>query len=106
MPMATFATAVTREGETTIVNLQGELDIATVPQLRTVAFAELDRAQCRALVLDLDELAFLDSTGIGSWVEIRQRALAQDKQFSVRSVPSGVRRVLEIGGMLSLFGAG
>jgi len=105
MPVATFSTAVTREGETTVVNLTGELDIATVPELRAVAFAELDEPACRSLVLDLRELTFLDSTGIGSWVEIRQRALAQNQQFSVRSVPPGVRRVLEIGGLLALFGA-
>ncbi len=103
MPVATFSTAVTRSGETTTVQLSGELDIATVPQLRPVATEELDRAECRTLVLDLNELSFLDSTGIGCWVEIRGYAGQRGKQVTIRDVPPSVRRVLEIGGLLALF---
>jgi anti-sigma B factor antagonist len=103
MPVATFSTAVTRAGDTTIVSLSGDLDIATVPQLGPLAAAELDRAECRALVLDLRELTFLDSTGIGCWVETRTHATALGKRMSIRDVPAAVRRVLEIGGLLALF---
>ena len=42
--------------------LRGELDLATVDEVR----ARLDelRAEGRSVVLDLDELSFMDSTGI------------------------------------------
>ncbi len=103
MPVATFSMAVTRAGDTTIVSLTGELDIATVPQLLPVATAELDRDECRSLVLDLAALSFLDSTGIGCWVEIRTHAVSLAKQVLIRDVPPAVRRVLEIGGLLALF---
>jgi anti-anti-sigma factor len=103
MPVATFSTAVTRAGDTTIVSLSGDLDIATVPQLGPLATAELDRDECRSLVLDLSELSFLDSTGIGCWVETRTHATALGKQMVIRNVPAAVRRVLEIGGLLALF---
>lgn len=105
MPVATFSTAVTRAGDTTIVNLSGELDIATVPELRPVATEELDRDDCRTLVFDLSELSFLDSTGIGCWVEIRTYATERGKHVRIRNVPPAVRRVLEIGGLLALFEA-
>ena len=98
-----FSTDVAREGDTTVLALAGELDIATVPELRELAYAELDRADCRALVLDLTDLTFLDSTGIGCWVQIRTHAAAADKQVTIRCVPPGVRRVLEISGLLPLF---
>lgn len=103
MPVATFSTAVTRAGDTTILSLAGELDIATVADLRALATAELDRDECAAEVLDLSELSFLDSTGIGCWVEIRTHALAVGKQLTIRNPPDTVRRVLEIGGLLKLF---
>ncbi len=103
MPVATFSTAVTRSGDTTIVSLSGDLDIATVPQLGPLAATELDRPECRALVLDLRELSFLDSTGIGCWVETRSHAIALGKRMTIRNSPAAVRRVLEIGGLLTLF---
>lgn len=105
MAVATFSTAVTHSGDTTIVSLSGELDIATVPELRPVATEELDRPGCTTLVLDLSELSFLDSTGIGCWVEIRSYATDLGKQVTVRNAPPAVRRVLEIGGLLTLFEA-
>ena len=105
MPVATFSTAVTRSGDTTVVDLSGELDIATVPGLRTVATEELERNGCDSLVFDLSELSFLDSTGIGCWVEIRSSATERGKQMTIRNVPPAVRRVLEIGGLLALFEA-
>ncbi len=98
-----FSTDVTRDGDTTTVALAGELDIATVAELRDLAYAELDRPECRALVLDLSELTFLDSTGIGCWVQIRTHAASAEKQVTIRSIPPSVRRVLEISGLLPLF---
>lgn len=100
-----FSTGVTRDGAATILTLSGELDIATVPELREVAYGELDRPECTALVLDLADLTFLDSTGIGCWVQVRTHALAADKQVTIRAVPDSVRRVLEISGLLPLFTA-
>ena len=86
-----------------MLSLSGELDIATVPELRQVATSELDRPECRRVVLVLTELDFLDSTGIGCWVDIRSHALAQDKQLTIRSVPLTVQRILEIGGLYQMF---
>jgi anti-sigma B factor antagonist len=103
MPVPMFSTGVTREGAATVVEIAGELDIATVPELKEVAYAELDRPECTALVLDLADLTFLDSTGIGCWVQVRTHALASGKQVTIRAVPAGVRRVLEISGLLPLF---
>lgn len=103
MPVPMFSTGVTRDADVTILKLSGELDIATVPELRDLAYAELDRPDCTTLVLDLDELAFLDSTGIGCWVQVRTHALAADKRVTIRAVPESVRRVLEISGLLPLF---
>lgn len=101
--MATFSVSVTRDDGATTLNLSGELDVATVPELRQVATAELDRPECQRMVLDLTDLAFLDSTGIGCWVEIRSYAVARDKQLTIRSVPLTVQRILQIGGLYEMF---
>jgi anti-anti-sigma factor len=98
-----FTVSVDRAGDTTVLRLSGELDLATVPELRSKAFAELERSECSTLAFDLAELAFLDSTGIGSWVEIRGRALHNGQRVVIRAVPDFVARVLEIGALTKLF---
>lgn len=98
-----FSVTANRDGSTTILRLVGELDMATVPQLRTIAFAELDRPECVTLALDVAGLDFLDSTGIGSWVEIRRRAVDGGRRLVVRDVPAYIARILEIGSLTSLF---
>ena len=101
--MTPFTVTADQQGDTTVLRLQGELDLSTVPTLRETAFAELDRPDCATLAFDLAELAFLDSTGIGSWVEIRGRALRNGQRVVIRAVPDFVARVLEIGALTPLF---
>lgn len=87
-----------------MVTLDGELDLATVPRLREAALAELDSADCMTLVLELGGLTFLDSTGIGCWIELRNRAEDDGKVLELRSVPPAARRTVTIAGLAALFG--
>jgi anti-sigma B factor antagonist len=103
IPVTPFSVTANRDGDTTTLRISGELDIATVPELRTAAFAELERAECATLAFDLSDLDFLDSTGIGSWVEIRGRAVNNGQRVVIRAVPDFVARVLEIGALTKLF---
>lgn len=101
--MTPFSVRVDRDGGTALLHLTGELDLATVPVLCTAAYAELDRPDCKTLEFELSDLTFLDSTGMGSWVEIRGRAIEHGKRLVIRSVPAFAQRVLEIGGLTKLF---
>lgn len=58
-------TATTREvGEVTVVTLVGEIDVYTAPELRQHLTAIIAGGHER-LVLDLTDVPFLDSTGLG-----------------------------------------
>ena len=87
-----------------IVSLAGELDLATVPTLRETALAELDTPGCTTLVLDLDGLTFLDSTGLGCWIELRNRAEDDGKTLELHAIPPSARRTVTIAGLAPLFG--
>ncbi|MDT4894565.1 MAG: anti-sigma factor antagonist [Pseudonocardiales bacterium] len=102
--MVALSLGTQREVGRCVVSVAGDLDIGSVPSLRRVADAELASPDCSTLVLDVRELAFLDSTGIGYWVELRTTAEALGKSFSLESVPHSVRRLLTIGGLADLFG--
>lgn len=101
--MAAFSVTTERDRQTSVLSISGELDMATVPQLRDLAVAELRRSECRKLVFDLARLEFIDSTGIGCWVELRNAAIADDRQVVLRSAPPQVLRILAIGGLDRLF---
>jgi anti-anti-sigma factor len=93
-----------QEGGRTVVSLTGELDLATVGSLREVAMAELTAAECETLVVDLAGLTFLDSTGLGCWIDLRNQTLAQGKQLEFRHIPPIALRTVTTAGLADLFG--
>ncbi len=86
------------------MSLDGELDLATVPRLREAAIAELGDPDCAGLVLDLEHLTFLDSTGLGCWIELRNRAEDAGKAMQLRDIPLAARRTVTIAGLAPIFG--
>ncbi|GIH91080.1 STAS domain-containing protein [Planobispora siamensis] len=100
-PALTVTTALYNDA--VVVRVAGELDLATVSLLR----AHLERArvlpEVSALIMDLSELVFCDSTGLGELVDAHRSSEAH----GVRLVLSGVRRhleqLLELTGLRSIF---
>jgi anti-sigma B factor antagonist len=77
--------------------LQGELDIATAPELSAM-LARL-RARKRSVVLDLADVTFMDSTGLtllmDAWIDAERDGWA----FSIRAASPAVRRVVALAGV-------
>lgn len=88
-----------RAGNTTIV-VDGELDLATVPEL-DLAIRQAEMNGVRSLVLDLTRLAFCDSSGVHMICEARDRAHEQGMRLTVRANPA-VRRVFGLCGVHDL----
>lgn len=56
--------ATTERDDVTIVTVSGEVDVYTAPQLRAVLEERIAAGQT-ALIVDLQDVGFLDSTGLG-----------------------------------------
>jgi anti-sigma B factor antagonist len=67
-----FAVTVTEVPGRTIVSVSGEIDLATANELRERLLA-LVAAGSVDVILDLDRVAFVDSTGLGALVATRRR---------------------------------
>ena len=67
------AASVTAAGDEVTVALHGEVDVLTVEQVR-VAVHESIAARPREILVDLAELSFIDSTGLGALIFGFQRA--------------------------------
>jgi anti-sigma B factor antagonist len=79
------------------VELRGDVDMATAPELRRV-LDELIDGGAAEIVLDCRHLEFLDSSGIGALVAARTRI--GDQGVIVLEAPhANVRKVLEVTGV-------
>jgi len=99
-----FAVSVQSGGSgSTVLELTGELDLAGAPLMRESGHAALSDGGCSTLVLDIEKLTFVDSAGIGSWVELRNRAQQSDQRLVIRGVSDNIARILTIAGLATLF---
>lgn len=91
-----------REGDDgPTVALAGELDLASAPVLREVAEPAIDEG--RPIVIDLRELTFIDSTGLGAIAGLERRARDAGVRFSLVEGPANIQRVFEVSGTLDVF---
>lgn len=80
------------------VQVRGELDLATSPELGDVLERELD--QGRAVVVDLARVTFIDSTALNTLVSALKSCESNGGRLAVRStLPAQVSRVFEITGL-------
>jgi anti-anti-sigma factor len=79
--------------------LSGELDMASAPTLQDALRPVVDA--CRSLTLDLEDLTFIDSSGIRAFVLLAGR-LDGSAPLVLTNVPNGVLRLLDIVGLETL----
>jgi anti-sigma B factor antagonist len=86
------------DGTTLYVTPEGELDVYTAPRLAD-AFARLNAAH-RALILEVSELTFVDSTGLQVLTSMRRD---EPERFMLSGSSPALERVLELTNLTSLF---
>ena len=77
----------------------GEIDLATAGGLYD-AIAQAVAGGCTEVIVDLAEVSFCDSTGIGAIVRARNAAAGEGATVQVINPRGPVHRVLEVTGML------
>lgn len=85
-----FDVRVVDHGPWEVLNLLGDLDLATVPFVRQA----LDRLDSRQVALDLSGLGYLDPVGLGLVLLGSLRATRSGGRFAVISPPGPARDLL------------
>lgn len=82
----------------TVVDIGGEVDIATAPHLRTYVGRLLDATGSGSgqLTLNLDAVTFMDARGLSALVAIRLHADTATIPLLLAALPPPVRRLLRI----------
>lgn len=94
--MADFIETTVDDGRRALA-LVGEVDIASTQDLIDAGRRCLGEAD--AVELDLDRLTFIDSSGLGALVLLRNEANAQGKALRLANVPPSTHRLLRITGL-------
>jgi anti-sigma B factor antagonist len=82
-----------------VLVVTGSIDLLSRNRLLEAGHAALRREGCHGLVLDLSGVQFVDSTGIGAFVELASEAEDQGSTFEVRDPSPRVARLLEVTGL-------
>ncbi len=84
------------------VHLGGDLDVDAIDPVRKALASAFDTADATALVIDLAQTEFLDSTALGTLVGAYRTAGARGWTFRVVNLQGQVERLLAMTGTLDL----
>lgn len=84
-----------RGQDATVVHLRGEVDLRTSPQLRSLFLDLLDEKPAR-IILDLAGVSYVDSSGVGTIVELKRRALRTESKVVLVGLRPRVHSLFEI----------
>jgi anti-sigma B factor antagonist len=90
--------AVRRDPGRAVLLLAGELDMASVEILQRALDAD-DLRRERMIVLDLEQLDFIDSMGLRSILAAREQCQDRQQEFAITPGSPQVQRLLRITGV-------
>jgi anti-anti-sigma factor len=82
-----------------VLALHGELDVAAAPQLEKL-LDEVRRERHPHVLLDLNELSFVDSAGVSVLIKAKKEAEEDGSEFVLRRPTAQVHRVFALVGMV------
>ncbi|MGW9031965.1 STAS domain-containing protein [Streptomyces sp. NPDC055722] len=86
----------------TVVEVHGEADVSTVPQIRDHVIERIQEGD-RRFIIDLLGVTFIDSTGLGVLVGILKRIRACHGELRLVIANPDVRRIFTITGLHNVF---
>ena len=92
---STVVKEVRQADDATVVVLTGEIDLHQSPTLHA-ALVEVANGRPKKLVLNMTDVAYMDSSGVGTLVELLRRVNAYKGKLALVNLSPRVRSVFEI----------
>jgi anti-sigma B factor antagonist len=93
----------TNRADAAVLELHGELDVATADDIRARA-ADLLTGSVEELTIDLADVSFIDSTAIGALLDVKVMSERAGVRMRLGNVPLGVSRIITISGLADTLG--
>ena len=101
-PVMDLELEATRRGNADIITLRGEIDVYTAPRLRQ-AIVDLVDGGAAHVVVDMEKVDFLDSTGLGVLVEGLKRIKGRNGTLSIVATQDKILKIFDITGLNKAF---
>ncbi len=93
--------SVREAGEAKIVDVEGDVDLGTSPDLRRTLFDTLRQAP--KLALNLAAIRYIDSSGIATLIEVLKDSQKRNKEFVLFGLSPAVQQVFRLTHVIRLF---
>lgn len=87
------------ERQTLILRLDGELDMKTAETLRQAIDNEIERRGIRTVVLNMEKVKFIDSSGLGVILGRYKKLLPLGGKVKITNVPPHIFKIMELSGL-------
>jgi anti-sigma B factor antagonist len=91
-----------QENDRTVVEVGGEIDVYTAPKLRECISGLVDAGQ-RQIIVDLEQVEFMDSTGLGVLVGALKRVRTVDGNLDLVCTQERLLKIFRITGLSKVF---
>ena len=86
-----------------VIDVEGTIDISTAPRLRELLIDLVSTDNCQ-LIVNMDKVEFLDSTGLGVLVGGLKRVRAHDGSLDLACTRERILKLFRITGLTNVFG--
>ena len=86
----------------TVVALEGEIDESSLPRLKEFMEPLADSSGLKGLVMDLENLEFINSKGIGYLVSLHAHLTHQGRSFALANAREAVMDVMGLVGLTQI----
>lgn len=93
---------VSKQDGAAVLTVTGEIDVATAPRLREHVVSLVGEGETR-IVVDLEGVDFIDSTGLGALVGALKRVRTHDGELLIVCTRPRLLKVFEITGLVRVF---
>lgn len=90
------------DGNVCTIALDGEVDVYTAPRLKE-ELVSLIQGDCTYLIVDLEKVGFIDSSGLGVLVSALRRAREKDGAVRIVCTRENILKIFRITGLDKVF---
>ncbi|EHQ88133.1 anti-sigma F factor antagonist [Desulfosporosinus youngiae DSM 17734] len=84
---------------TLLIRLDGELDMHTASALRQAIDSEIEKRGIRTVILNLQGVRFVDSSGLGVILGRYKKLLPVGGKLKITNVPPHIYKIMELSGL-------
>lgn len=94
---------VKRDADRSIVEVTGDIDLYSSPDLRETVLDLLKKREQKNVIVNMANVDYIDSSGVASLIEGLQEAKKCGARFILVGLKDGPKRVLELTLLLNVF---